>query len=75
VSLPDCESLALKLANDRTMLAEIKARLSANRDKCPVFDTARYTRHMEFAFRTMYDRHQRGERPEHLDVAAIAPDG
>jgi protein O-GlcNAc transferase len=74
-SLPDYESLALKLANDRTMLADIKARLSANRGSCPLFDTARFTRHIESAFRTMYDRHQRGERPEHLDVVGIGQDG
>jgi protein O-GlcNAc transferase len=73
-SLPDYESLALKLANDRTMLADIKARLSANRGSCPLFDTARFSRHIESAFRTMYDRHQRGERPEHLDVVAIGQD-
>jgi protein O-GlcNAc transferase len=74
-SLSDYESLALKLASDRAMLADVKARLSANRGTCPLFDTARFARHVESAFRTMHDRHRRGERPEHIDVAGIGQDG
>jgi protein O-GlcNAc transferase len=50
------------------MLADIKARLSANRDNSPLFDTARFCRHIESAFRTMYDRHRRGEPPADFDV-------
>ncbi len=73
-SLADYESLARKLANDRAMLADIRARLSANRGSCPLFDTARFTRHIESAFRTMYARHQRGEQPEHLDVVGTGQD-
>jgi protein O-GlcNAc transferase len=67
-SLQDYEGLGLKLASDRAMLADIKARLSANRDSSPLFDTARFCRHIESAFRTMYDRHRRGEPPADFDV-------
>jgi predicted O-linked N-acetylglucosamine transferase (SPINDLY family) len=74
-SLQDYEGLALKLAKDRTILADTKAKLSANKTSCPLFDTARFTRRIESAFRTMYARHQRGERPEHFDVVGIEQDG
>jgi protein O-GlcNAc transferase len=67
-SLQDYEGLALRLASDRAMLADIKARLSANRNSSPLFDTARFCRHIESAFRTMYDRHRRGEPPADFDV-------
>jgi protein O-GlcNAc transferase len=67
-SLQDYEGLALRLASDRAMLADIKARLAANRDSSPLFDTARFCRHIESAFRTMYDRHRRGEPPADFDV-------
>jgi predicted O-linked N-acetylglucosamine transferase (SPINDLY family) len=67
-SLQDYEGLALELANDRAMLADIQARLSANRDSSPLFDTARFCRHIESAFRTMYDRHRRGAPPADFDV-------
>jgi protein O-GlcNAc transferase len=50
------------------MLADIKARLSVNRDSGPLFDTGRFCRHIESAFRTMYDRHRRGEPPADFDV-------
>jgi protein O-GlcNAc transferase len=74
-SLQDYENLALRLAKDRTILADIKARLSADRSSCPLFDTARFAFHIESAFRSMYDRHRRGEQPEHLDVVGIGGAG
>jgi Tfp pilus assembly protein PilF len=42
-----------------------------NRDTYPLFDTARFTRHIEAAYTTMWERQQRGERPEAFAVKPI----
>jgi predicted O-linked N-acetylglucosamine transferase (SPINDLY family) len=70
-SLEDYEALALKLARDSAMLTEIKAKLARNRDICPLFDTARFTRHIEAAYTTMWEIWQRGERPKHFAVEPL----
>ena len=38
----------------------------------PLFDTVGFTRHLEAAYISMYERHQRGEAPETLVVARTA---
>ena len=70
-SLEDYEALALKLARDPALLAGIKAKLAANRLTTPLFDTKRYTRHLEAAYVAMYERAQRGEPPESFAVEAL----
>jgi len=57
----DYEALALKLAADAPLLADIKAKLARNRTVFPLFDTDRFRRHIEAAFVTMWERSQRGE--------------
>lgn len=70
-SLEDYEALALKLARDPALLASIKAKLAANRLTTPLFDTARYTRHLEAAYTTMWERAQRGKPPAPFAVDAL----
>jgi len=70
-NLADYEALALKLAREPAMLAEIKAKLARNRDTYPLFDTARFTRHIESAYTNMWERWQRGEAPQSFSVAPI----
>lgn len=67
-NLADYEALALKLAREPALLAEIKAKLARNRDICPLFDTARFTRHIEAAYTTMWEKYQRGEAPKSFAV-------
>jgi protein O-GlcNAc transferase len=62
-SLDQYEALALRLAQDRALLASAKAKLAQHRDHCVLFDTKRFTRHIEAAYFTMWERHQRGEPP------------
>jgi predicted O-linked N-acetylglucosamine transferase (SPINDLY family) len=64
------EALALKLARDPVLLAEIKAKLLKNRDTQPLFDTPRFTRGIEAAYRTMWEIWQRGEAPRNFAVAS-----
>jgi predicted O-linked N-acetylglucosamine transferase (SPINDLY family) len=66
----DYEALAAALAADRTRLAELRAKLTRNRTTCPLFDTARFTRHLETAYRIMVARQRAGQAPEAFSVPA-----
>ena len=70
-SLDGYEALALKLAQEPALLGSIKAKLARNRDSFPLFDTARFTRHIEAAYETMWQRYQRGEPPKGFAVKRI----
>ena len=79
VSLPEMivsseeeyEALACKLATEPERLAAIKTKLAANRTTQPLFDTARFTRHLDSAYRTMWERQRRGEKPASFKVPQI----
>ena len=58
--------------HDPALLAGIKAKLARNLDSYPLFDTARFTRNLESAYFTMWQRHQRGEPPESFAVVEPA---
>ncbi|MGE5537863.1 MAG: tetratricopeptide repeat protein [Gemmatimonas sp.] len=65
------EEEGVRLACDPHALATVRAKLLANRRTRPLFDTDRYRRHLEAAYRMMWERHQRGEAPVSFSVAAI----
>jgi len=71
-SLEDYEALALKLARDPALLASLRQKLARNRDLYPLFDTERFTRHIEAAYTVMWERAQRGEPPRSFAVEPIA---
>jgi protein O-GlcNAc transferase len=70
-SLEEYEALAFRLASDPSCLQALKAKLVRNRDTYPLFDTARFTRHIEAAYVTMWERYQRGEKPQAFAVAPM----
>jgi predicted O-linked N-acetylglucosamine transferase (SPINDLY family) len=70
-SLEEYEALACKLATEPESLAAIKAKLAANRLTRPLFDTARFTRHLDAAYQMMWERHQRGEKPASFKVPPL----
>jgi protein O-GlcNAc transferase len=72
-SLADYEALALKLAHDPALLASLRQKLARNRGLYPLFNTERFTRHLEAAYTVMWERAQRGEAPESFAVAPIGP--
>jgi len=55
-SLAAYEALALNLARDPGALSALKTKLAQNRDTCPLFDTARFTRNLEAAYIAMHER-------------------
>ena len=71
-SWEDYEALALKLAVDRELLADIKAKLAQDRETCPLFNTDRFRRHIESAYITMWERGQRGEPPASFAVSGLS---
>ena len=67
-TVEDYEALALKLARDPSALSAIKVKLARHRDTHPLFDTARFTRHIEAAYITMWQHHRTGEPPRAFAV-------
>jgi predicted O-linked N-acetylglucosamine transferase (SPINDLY family) len=65
----DYEALALRLAQDASSLAGIKAKLARNRDTYPLFNSKRFTHHLEAAYTKMWGIWQRGETPRSFSVA------
>jgi predicted O-linked N-acetylglucosamine transferase (SPINDLY family) len=71
-SAGDYEALASALARDPARLQVLRMKLSEQRRTAPLFDTARFTRDLEAAFVTMWERQQRGEPPAAFAVAPSA---
>jgi len=70
-SLEEYEALALKLAQDPARLAALKAKLARHRETYPLFDTKRFTRNIEAAYTTIWQRHQRGDPPQSFAVESL----
>ena len=70
-TLDDYEALALSLARDPSRLAGIKAKLAANRGTQLLFDTERFTRHLEAVYVTIHERSLRGEPPKAFTVEPL----
>jgi protein O-GlcNAc transferase len=68
-SIADYEALALALARDPGRLATMRSRLAANRGQSPLFDAARYCRHIEAAYVRMVEISRAGGTPENFAVA------
>ena len=64
----DYEALALRLATHPAELKVVKEKLDANLATCPLFDTARYTRHLEAVYGEMIRRLDDGLDPDHFHV-------
>lgn len=60
-NMAEYENLALQLATQPRLLAEIKAKLLNNRETYPLFDTERFRNHLETAYIAMMERYLHGE--------------
>jgi predicted O-linked N-acetylglucosamine transferase (SPINDLY family) len=70
-SMAEYEALALALARDGERLAALRRKLADNRLTAPLFDAARFCRHIEQAYVTMMDIARAGEAPRPFDVPVI----
>jgi predicted O-linked N-acetylglucosamine transferase (SPINDLY family) len=62
------EKLAVKLASDGPHLRGLREKLRKNRTSTPLFDTARYCRTLEDAYRTMLTAWEEGRAPRGFAV-------
>jgi predicted O-linked N-acetylglucosamine transferase (SPINDLY family) len=62
------ESLAIELATNPIKFKNIKDKLNNNLSTAPLFDTPQFTRNLESAYKTMYEKHHSGMKPEHIYV-------
>jgi predicted O-linked N-acetylglucosamine transferase (SPINDLY family) len=67
----DFEALAFELALDPLRLRAIREKLQANRLTTALFDSRRFTRHLESAFETMWRMRVAGESPRPFTVVPI----
>jgi protein O-GlcNAc transferase len=74
-SLSEYETLALRLATDRTLLMSLRRKLAQNRSGCALFDTDRFTRHIEAAYAKMWQIARSGEGPRSFAVDPIGAGG
>jgi len=69
-SLEEYEAQALRLAREPDLLRNYRNRLAENRSIQPLFDTDRYRRYIEAAYRHMWELWQNREQPKSFEVAA-----
>ncbi|MCM2476561.1 glycosyl transferase [Rhizobium sp. CG5] len=62
---------AVRLAADPAALRGIRQRLESNRFLAPLFDSERFTRHLERGYEMMAERARAGQPPDHIDVPAL----
>jgi predicted O-linked N-acetylglucosamine transferase (SPINDLY family) len=67
-SLEVYEELAVALATEPGRIEAVKRKLNANKRNSPLFDTVRFTRNLEAAYRQMVERSRAGLAPEHIFV-------
>jgi protein O-GlcNAc transferase len=73
-NLGDYEKTAVALGSDRDKLKQLRARLQANRDTAPLFDTPRTAAHLEQAYELMWERYAAGLPADAIEVPARARD-
>ena len=64
------EALAIELATSPAKLKVIKDKLERNRLTTPLFDTPKFTKHIEKAYTMMFERYQADLPPDHIYIDA-----
>ncbi|HWY65877.1 MAG TPA: hypothetical protein VNX61_11750, partial [Rhizomicrobium sp.] len=67
-SVEDYEALALALAHNPQQLQSLRTRLEANRRTSPLYDTDRFRRALETAYRRIIETSRAGHAPESFTV-------
>jgi protein O-GlcNAc transferase len=70
-SLAEYEALALALSQGKDQLSSLRRRLEQSRGTSPLFNTDAYRRHLESAYRTMWELHEKGEGPVDFAVRPL----
>jgi len=67
-SQEEYEALAIELATNPGKLKNIKDKLNSNLPTAPLFNTPLFTKHIESAYKTMYERYHKGFEPNTIYV-------
>jgi predicted O-linked N-acetylglucosamine transferase (SPINDLY family) len=67
------EALAIELATNDFKLRSIKDKLERNRLTAPLYDTQRFTKNIEAAYKEMYKRYRDDLPPDHIYVTEVDP--
>jgi predicted O-linked N-acetylglucosamine transferase (SPINDLY family) len=70
--LAQYEALAIRFGGDGAANLALRRRLQDHRRSAPLFDSARFARHIEDAYRQMWERHRHGEPPATLEIGETA---
>jgi len=62
------ESVAIELAKTPVKLKKIKDKLEKNRLVSPLFNSSLFAKHIELAYKNIYNRYQTGLSPEHIYI-------
>ena len=65
------EERAVALAADPAALADLRRKVAERRAEAPLFDTARFVRRLEAAYRRMWEDYVTGVGPRDVEVAAL----
>jgi len=60
------QDIAVRLGTDREYLKAMRAKVWKARAECPLFDCKQYAQGMETLFTKMWDKHAKGEMPDHI---------
>jgi predicted O-linked N-acetylglucosamine transferase (SPINDLY family) len=67
-SVREYETVAVRLATHPEEIASLKRGLIERRNSAPLFDTPRFTRQIEEAYRKVFERYQNGLEPKDIEV-------
>ncbi len=67
-TLNDYEALAIELSTNPSKLSAIKNKLEKNRLTTPLFDTPRFTKQIELAFKKLNERYLADLPPDHIYI-------
>lgn len=73
-SLDEYEELAVRLATRPDEIRALREKIARKRTSAPLFDSSRYTRHLDAAYQEMWRLHQAGEKPRHFSIQPINHD-
>jgi predicted O-linked N-acetylglucosamine transferase (SPINDLY family) len=68
-TLAEYERLALHLARRPDQLRGLREKLAARRTTWPLFDTPRFVRNLERAYRAVWERYASGQPPRPIAVS------
>lgn len=69
-TLQEYEDLAIRIGLDQDFARSLRKKAEAAR-AAPIFDSPRFTRHLEWAFDRMWDTYVQGQAPASFDVPAL----